>query len=178
MNKEAPNEGQAPTPTPPLKGRGLSAKDTSARLNSPPLQGRGKGWGLSAGRNAEIARHARTLRNQPTAPEARLWTILSRSQLGGFKFRRQEKIGTSIADFYCPQKGLIVEVDGDTHVDPAADARRTARLEALGFRVVRVTNLDVMGNLEGVHRMLSDVLEAMPDRRNPHPHPSPEGEGL
>ncbi|MEO5598854.1 MAG: endonuclease domain-containing protein [Novosphingobium sp.] len=122
--------------------------------------------------------HARTMRNQPTAPEARLWGVLSRSQLGGHKFRRQTQIGTAIADFLCPQKGLIVEVDGDTHADPAADARRTARLEARGYRVVRVTNLDVMSNLEGVQQHLLDILEAMPNRRTPHPNPSPKEEGL
>jgi len=170
--------GYAPTPTPPLKERGLNSRDTSARINSPPLQGRGKGWGLSAVRNDEIATHARTMRNQPTAPEVRLWSVLSRKQLGGHKFRRQAAIGAAIADFLCPQKGLIVEVDGETHTDPVADARRATRLEALGFRVVRVTNRDVMGNLEGVQRMLLDILEAMPDRRAPHPNPSPEGEGL
>ena len=168
----------SPTPTPPLKGRGLSSRNTSKRTNSPPLQGRGQGWGLSAGRNDELATHARTMRNQPTAPEQRLWGVLRNSQLGGYKFRRQSQIGTAIADFLCPQKGLIVEVDGETHADPVADARRTARLEALGYRVVRVTNEDVMRNLEGVQRHLLDVLEATPDRRAPHPNPSPEGEGL
>ncbi|MGH6787039.1 MAG: DUF559 domain-containing protein [Novosphingobium sp.] len=118
------------------------------------------------------------MRNQPTAPEARLWGILRNRQLGGFKFRRQAQIGTAIADFFCPQKGLIVEVDGETHADPAADARRTARLEALGLRVARVTNFEVMRNIEGVGRHLLGILEAMPDRRAPHPNPSPEGEGL
>ena len=174
-----------PHPNPSPEGEGLSGRkkqttllDWAVTLDSPPLQGRGRGWGLSAGRNDEIADHARTMRNQPTAPEARLWSILSRSQLGGYKFRRQAAIGTAIADFLCPQKGLIVEVDGDTHTDPAADARRTARLAALGFRVVRVTNAEVMGNLEGVQAMLLDILEPMPDRRAPHPNPSPEAEGL
>ena len=118
------------------------------------------------------------MRNQPTEPELRLWSILRGHQLGGYKFRRQERIGGAIADFFCPQKGLVVEVDGDTHTDPAADARRTVNLEALGFRVVRVTNLEVMQNLEGVWQHLLSILEEMPDRRAPHPNPSPEGEGL
>ncbi len=118
------------------------------------------------------------MRNQPTAPESRLWSALQSRQLGGYKFRRQQKIASAIADFYCPQKGLIVEVDGDTHADPAADARRTAMLDSLGYRVVRVTNLDVMSNLEGVQLHLLNVLEAMRDRRAPHPNPSPEEEGL
>ena len=159
-------------------GKQTDLHDFAVQLDSPPLQGRGRGWGLSAGQSDEIASHARTMRNEPTPAEARLWSILSRRQLNGFKFRRQTRIGAAIADFLCPQKGLIVEVDGETHVDPAADALRTARLEALGLRVLRVTNADVMRNLEGVRTLLLNVLESLPDRRPPHPNPSPEGEGL
>jgi very-short-patch-repair endonuclease len=118
------------------------------------------------------------MRNQPAEPEKRLWQVLRGSRLGGYKFRRQAVIDTAIADFLCPRKGLIIEVDGQTHTDPAADARRTKRLEALGFKVVRVTNYDVMSNLEGGQRMVLSVLERLPDRRSPHPNPSPEGEGL
>lgn len=146
--------------------------------SSPPLQGRGRGWGLSNKQLETLGDRARDMRNQPTPAERRLWTALSRSQLGGFKFRRQAVIGNAIADFLCPKKGLIVEVDGETHVDAAADARRTAALEALGYQVARVTNLDVMQNLDGVLRHVLDVLEGLPDRHNPHPNPSPEGEGL
>lgn len=170
--------GQTPTPTPPLKGRGLSSRKTSDRLDSPPLQGRGRGWGLSVTRLDAMASNARTNRRNPTEPEAKLWSILSRSQLSGYKFRRQAVIGDAIVDFLCPQKALIVEVDGHTHVDSGFDARRTAKLEALGYHVLRVTNADVMGNLEGVGRAIRDHLQSLPDRRAPHPIPSPEGEGL
>ena len=167
-----------PTPTPPLKGRGLSSRETSGRLDSPPLQGRGRGWGLSVERLDAMAEHARANRRNPAEPEIRLWSILSGSQLGGFKFRRQAAVGEAIADFLCPQKRLIVEVDGDSHVDLSADARRTAKLEALGYHVFRVTNADVKQNLDGVARALLDRLESLPDRGAPHPNPSPEGEAL
>jgi len=119
---------------------------------------------------------ARAMRSDPTGPEAHLWAHLSRSQLGGYKFRRQVVIGTAIADFLCPQKGLIVEVDGDTH-DPASDALRDARLSALGYRIVRVSNDDVLRNIDGVLEQLLHILDATADRRTPHPNPSPEGEG-
>ena len=125
-----------------------------------------------------MADHASAMRRNPTEPEARLWHILSRSQLGGYKFRRQAVIGNAIADFLCPRKGLVVEIDGHTHVDLATDTRRAERLVALGYHVFRVTNDDVMRNLEGVGRALLDCLDSLPDRRTPHPNPSPEGEGL
>jgi len=159
-------------------GRQTNLDDWAKHLDSPPLQGRGRGWGLSAGRLDELGQYARTMRRNPTEPEVRLWRVLSRSQLGGYKFRRQAVIGNAIADFLCPRKGLVVEVDGHTHTAPAADERRTARLEALGYKVVRFTNEDVMRNLDGVQRHLLSVLDSLPDRRAPHPNPSPEGEGL
>jgi very-short-patch-repair endonuclease len=120
------------------------------------------------------------MRREPTEPEKRLWyRALSRSQLGGFKFRRQAVIGPFIADFLCPAKALIVEVDGWTHDDVRADQRRDAALRELGFTVLRFTNTEVMQNIEGVAAKILETLLRMPDRWDaPHPNPSPEGEGL
>ena len=118
------------------------------------------------------------MRREPTEPEKRLWRALSRTQLGGFKFRRQSVIGAFIADFLCPQKALIVEVDGDTH-DIDGDRRRDAALQSLGFTVLHVTNADVVHNLNGVCETILTALRQAPDRwASPHPNPSPEGEGL
>lgn len=152
-------------------------RDQAKRDNSPPLQGRGRGWGLTAVRNEEIAGFAHEMRNNPMAPEKRLWAALSRSQLGGYKFRRQVQIGPFIADFLCPQKALVIEVDGETH-DVDADRGRNAALRRMGFAVLHVTNADVMRNIEGALTAILGALEAAPDRwERPHPTPSPEGEG-
>ena len=158
----------------------LTPKDEAQRLNSPPLQGRGRGWGVNAERLGQLHGFAREMRREPTEPEKRLWhRLLSRSQLGGFKFRRQSVIGPFIADFLCPQKALIVEVDGWTHSDVRADQRRDAALGDLGFTVLRFTNTEVMQNLEGVAARILEILRQTPDRWDaPHPNPSPEGEGL
>ncbi len=184
----------------------LTPRDEARRLNSPPLQGRGRGWGVHAERLAQLHDFAREMRKQPTEAEKLLWrSVLSGSQLGGFKFRRQAVVGRFIADFLCPQKALIVEVDGDTH-DEAKDRLRDDVLAGHGFRVVRVTNLDVMSNMEGVVAFIGAVLAEAPERwvgglppspsgegsgvgpvpdsrepvhpDIPHPNPSPEGEGL
>ena len=155
----------------------LTPRDDARRLNTPPLQGRGRGWGVSATDLDRLSGHARTMRREPTEPEKRLWAHLSRSQLGGFKFRRQSVMGGFIVDFFCPATGLIVEVDGETHADAQRDNRRDAALAELGFRVVHISNADVMHNIEGVLAHLLGTLQAMPVRRTPHPNPSPEGEG-
>jgi very-short-patch-repair endonuclease len=156
----------------------LSPSDDARRLNSPPLQGRGRGWGLSAEYLALLHKRAAEMRSNPTEPERRVWGILSGAQLGGHKFRRQAVVGRFIADFLCPQKALIVEVDGDTH-DGAKDRLRDDILTRNGYTVVRVTNLDAMTNLEGAASLIADALAAVPGRwARPHPNPSPEGEGL
>ena len=152
--------------------------DKGQRPEAPPLQGRGLGWGLSNAQLDELHRRAAEMRRNPTEPEKRLWRNLSNSQLDGHKFRRQSVIGSFIADFLCPQKALIVEVDGDTH-DEGKDRLRDDILAKRGFRVVRVTNDDVMTNMDGVLQHILIVLNKTPPRWNsPHPNPSPEGEGL
>jgi very-short-patch-repair endonuclease len=112
------------------------------------------GWGLSNAQLDELHRRAAEMRRNPTEPEKRLWRNLSGRQLGEYKFRRQSVIGCFIADFLCAQKALIVEVD-------------------------RVTNDDVMSNMDGVLQHILIALNDTPHRWNsPHPNPSPEGEGL
>jgi len=121
------------------------------------------------------------MRREPTEPEKWLWRCLSNAQLGGFKFRRQAAISPFIADFFCPSKGLIVEVDGDTHL-PEPDARRDALLRARGFSTIRFTNHEVMRNMDGVLTVILQTLLTMPDRRwgdpdAPTPTPPLKGRG-
>ena len=105
---------------------------------------------------------ARVLRSQHVAAEERLWHRLRNRQLGGFKFVRQAPIDRYFADFLCRERMLIVEVDGGTHgehEEMASDGRRTATLETMGYRVVRVTNSDVFHNIDGVLDGLLATLE-------------------
>ncbi|WP_422060559.1 endonuclease domain-containing protein [Sphingopyxis sp.] len=151
-----------------------SLRDQAKQLNTPRLQGRGRGWGLSASTVEELQARARNMRNNPTEPEKRLWRHLSNGQLEGHKFRRQHVIGWHIADFVCSAAKLIVEVDGDTH-EEVKDRARDAALAGHGYRTVHVTNHDVMSNMGGV---LQFIAEASRKAERPHPNRSPEGEGL
>ena len=151
--------------------------DKGWRPEAPPLQGRGLGWGLSNAQIEWLHQRAREMRRNPTEPEKRLWRNLSNGQIDGLKFRRQEVIGRFIADFMCPARSLIVEVDGDTH-DEAKDRLRDDVLGQFGFLVLRVTNHDVMSNAEGVMTAVAVAAAGRGSRHNPHPNPSPEGEGL
>ena len=99
---------------------------------------------------------ARDLRKASLSPEQLLWTALRNEQIGGLKFRRQHPIGPFVAYFYCHVIGLVVEVDGRSHDDKMLqDAVRTEYLNGLGLRVLRVTNEDVMGDLDAVVREIA-----------------------
>ncbi|MCA1748439.1 MAG: endonuclease domain-containing protein, partial [Parasphingopyxis sp.] len=119
---------------------------------------------------------ARELRNNPTPFEKKVWRALRGSQLGRYKFKRQTVIEPWIVDFFCPGKGLVIEIDGDTH-DVDRDRKRDAALEGRGFRVVRFTNRDVASNIEGVLEKILITAEALPDRFTHPPTPSLEREG-
>ncbi|WEK50719.1 MAG: endonuclease domain-containing protein [Candidatus Kaistia colombiensis] len=114
---------------------------------------------------------ARTMRRNMTEAEFRLWLRLRARGVDGLKFRRQVPIGPFIVDFLCAERRLIVEIDGSQHFAEAAmvaDAGRTAWLEARGFRVLRLTNLDVMQNIDAVYRVIVEASElASPSEPSP-----------
>ena len=88
---------------------------------------------------------ARILRREQTEAERHLWRFLRNRHLQGFKFRRQHPIGPYFADFACPERRLVVELDGSQHLAFAAeDGHRTRALQRLGYRVARFWNDDVL----------------------------------
>ncbi|MGL5598435.1 MAG: endonuclease domain-containing protein [Aeromonas sp.] len=92
------------------------------------------------------------LRRNMTMPEQRLWQRIRNEQLG-VKFRRQHGIGNYIADFYCPSHKLVIEVDGDSHFTEQgrdSDLQRDQFMHALGLRVLRFTNQQIMQELSAV----------------------------
>ncbi len=107
---------------------------------------------------ANIQLRAKELRKEPTASEQVLWEYLRNRQLGGFKFRRQAPMGRVIADFYCAESKLIVEIDGDIHdLQIEEDKQRTKEIESFGYRVIRFRNEEVERDLKSV---LSNILDA------------------
>ena len=103
----------------------------------------------------------RLLRRQMTRAENSLWLRLRAKQFYGLKFRRQHGIGPYIVDFYCPEKAIIIEVDGDVHADEIhiiKDQKREKDLKSLGLSVIRYNNDDVINNFEGVLEDLKNRL--------------------
>ena len=91
----------------------------------------------------------------------------------GYKFRRQVVITPYIVDFVCLEARLIIEADGGQHSDQVVyDAKRTARLEGLGYRVMRFWNNEIMDELQVVLEQIRTALNEAPS-----PQPSPGGRG-
>ena len=102
---------------------------------------------------------ARRLRRDQTNAEQALWARLRDRQLCGAKFRRQHPIGPFVADFCCPRRKLVVELDGGQHAEEAAsDEKRSRFLEAQGYRVLRFWNHDVLQNTEAVVERIAEAL--------------------
>jgi len=118
---------------------------------------------------------ARQLRKTMSAPDARLWNALRGLRPLGHHFRRQVPLGRYIVDFCSHRTRLAIEVDGYLHFSDRArahDAARDVFIRSQGYRVLRVTNFDVMQNLDGVLTVILSALDQPPPSLPPH-----KGEG-
>lgn len=122
----------------------------------------------------EMLSRAARMRREPTEPEKWLWRRLSGSKLAGLKFRRQATIDNRIVDFFCPSKGMIVEVDGSTHNREADEALDRIMAGQYGYTTIRITNEDIRNNMDGVLLHIQTVALDLADRWPA----SSEGEGL
>ncbi len=124
----------------------------------------------------DMTQRSRSLRRGSTYPERALWSVLRNNRLKGLRFRRQQAVGRYVVDFYCAGAKLVVEVDGESHAGRAdQDAKRSVYLEGRGLTVLRVTNDDVMGNLEAVAMAILDAagVDATAGKARPSPSPPP-----
>jgi len=86
----------------------------------------------------------------------------SRPAAWWFQFVRQEPIDRDYVDFVCRERRLIIELDGGQHSERPEDGHRDSELSALGYRVIRIWNNDVIENLDGVLETLLSELEKSP----------------
>jgi len=108
----------------------------------------------------DARKNARRLRRSMSMPERVLWSKLRRRQLG-VRIRRQHPIGPFIADFYCSEAALVVEVDGRTHASRAErDAARDRWFEDHGVETLRISAAAISANLDGVLRLIHSRVQA------------------
>ena len=118
--------------------------------------------------------NARKMRRSLTEPELKLWNELRAHRLMGLGFRRQLPIAGFIVDFACPERRLIVEVDGSQHArhpKAAEDILRDNKLRELGWTALRFWNDDVLRDIDNVCMHIVTVAGAMPANPSPENHP-------
>jgi very-short-patch-repair endonuclease len=119
--------------------------------------------------NPIVKQRSRRLRGSMTVAEQKLWSMLRKRQIGGFKFRRQHPLGSFILDFACLEAKLVIEVDGGQHADQQDyDKQRTDWLQRQGYHVIRFWNNEVLNDIEAVKEAIWRKLSYLPPS-----HPSP-----
>ena len=107
----------------------------------------------------ENVKRARSLRKESTKEKNHLWYDFLRDHR--FRFQRQKTIGSFIADFYCHEAKLVIEIDGSQHYTDEGkeyDQFRTEVLEEYGLTVIRFTNVQINKNFEGVCSFINRFL--------------------
>ena len=114
-----------------------------------------------------IAR-ARELRTKQTPTEEIFWEILRNRNFLNLKFRRQQPFEKYIADFYCHELKLIIELDGKSHNQKEEyDTHRTSELSGLGIEVIRINDLDVKNSLENTLKVLENKVKVLIAKNTP-----------
>lgn len=108
----------------------------------------------------KIYEFAKGLRQSSTVAELLLWEHIRNRKLSGLKFRRQHPLDNYIADFYCHEKRLVIELDGAIHSNKKAeemDANRTFVLTELSITVVRFKNDEVISDIKSVIESIDEI---------------------
>jgi very-short-patch-repair endonuclease len=111
---------------------------------------------------------AQELRSRATDCERILWSKLRELKIMGYRFRRQSPFRNYTLDFVEHGAKLVVELDGGQHGLPEQVRKDTVRdriLEAEGYAVLRISNLEIRENLYGAFEAITRELQ----KRHPHP---------
>jgi len=118
--------------------------------------------------NSRALSMARVLRKKMTPTEKSLWLCLRGKKLDGLKFRRQMPLVIGeynfVADFYCAENRLVIEVDGDIHnnkEEKEYDLLREDILKLAGFKIIRFKNNEVLNNIQRVISEISNTAKGI-----------------
>ena len=104
---------------------------------------------------------ARILRKNMTIYETMLWKRLKQKQIGRVRFRRQHPISFFIADFYSHEARLVIEIDGEIHIQQKDyDNGRSAEMEKYHIKVIRFTNSEVENKIDDVISIIENEAKS------------------
>jgi leucyl-tRNA synthetase len=109
--------------------------------------------------NLSLKSKAREMRNNPTRGEMEMWNFL-RVNFPKYKFLRQKPLDEFIVDFYCIERNLIIEIDGEVHLKQKErdQERDNLFLNRYNIKTIRITNDEIILNRELVRKKLNEVL--------------------
>ncbi len=140
------------------------------KLGNPPERGDARGviserWGTEGTwffeYNRGLTEYAKENRKEMNEPEKIFWyQILHQDIFKTFHFRKQKPLGIYIVDFYSARLALVIEIDGESHIDQVEyDRQRSEYFGTLGLREMRFTNREVCENTEWVYEKLKSFIE-------------------
>ena len=134
-------------------------------MKVPSPYGRGLGRGkITMKIDPQLLVFAKSMRHTATDAESLMWQLLRAKRFMNLKFLLQHVIAPYIVDFYCHELGLVLELDGSQHNKEdgrAYDAERTKFLEALGLKVVRYRNYEVLEQTDVVLEDLWNICSEL-----------------
>ena len=113
---------------------------------------------------------AKTLRQNRTAAEIKLWEYLRSRRLLRYKFRQQHPIHCYIVDFYCHELKLIIEVDGEYHNEPSQierDQERSFLLKFQDLHIIRFSNSEIIYAIDNVLDTITMYIKKIKDTPRP-----------
>lgn len=168
--------GNVFVPSPPSPFSHTAGEGGRIAAPDPSSRAAGEGGYELPKASQELIARARQLRREATTAESLLWELLRDRRLLGRKFRRQHPIGQFIADFFCDDARLIIEIDGAVHREPTQQERDRLREEILrehGFAMLRFTNEQIFDHTEQVLQEIAAYVTA-----HSYEHPSPLSQSL
>ncbi|MFZ1743507.1 MAG: DUF559 domain-containing protein [Pontixanthobacter sp.] len=117
------------------------------------------GWNISEARKDKLYDRARFNRRHPSEAHKRLWALLDKKGVGNFAFNREVVMGSSVVDFACKTRWLVVEISGETEADRTIEELSDRKLTEVGVRILRFTQAQVMDDLEAVKDVILAELE-------------------
>ena len=116
--------------------------------------------------NRRLKDFSRELRQHGEKSEAMLWKRLKSKQVG-FAFNRQKPILNFIADFYCKELALVIEIDGASHFSHEAclkDQERDRQMRVIGLEIIRVRDAEIRSNPDGIANYIGEQCRVIRDR--------------
>jgi lipopolysaccharide/colanic/teichoic acid biosynthesis glycosyltransferase/very-short-patch-repair endonuclease len=155
---------------PPLGGQGAAQGSSNATLRSPKGEAHHTDTDMHHDASPIIFKNAQTLRESATQTEQILWARIRNKQLG-VKFRRQHPLKDYVLDFYCHQRRLAIELDGEYHSDAMQqkyDQSRDQDLLELDIKTIRFSNDQILNNLDTVLEAIkSELAGRVPPSESP-----------